>query len=88
MIGPNGAGKTTLFRMIAGLEKPDAGTLRLGETVRLAYVDQSRDVLQEDQNVWEASPTHRTRFSLASGAFPPAPMSPRSISRDPISRSG
>jgi len=54
VIGPNGAGKTTLFRMITGQEKPDAGTLRLGETVRLAYVDQSRDVLKDDANVWEA----------------------------------
>ena len=43
VIGPNGAGKTTLFRMITGQEKPDAGTLRLGETVALGYVDQSRD---------------------------------------------
>src|SRR5213592_3656313 len=54
VIGPNGAGKTTLFRMIIGQEKPDAGTLRLSETVRLAYVDQSRDVLKDDANVWEA----------------------------------
>ena len=54
VIGPNGAGKTTLFRMIAGQEKPDAGTLRLGETVHLAYVDQSRDVLDPEHNVWEA----------------------------------
>jgi ATPase subunit of ABC transporter with duplicated ATPase domains len=45
VIGGNGAGKTTLFRMITGMEKPDAGTLRLGETVKLAYVDQSRDAL-------------------------------------------
>ena len=54
VIGPNGAGKTTLFRLITGQEKTDAGTLRLGETVRLAYVDQSRDVLNPDQTVWEA----------------------------------
>src|SRR5206468_3650381 len=54
VIGGNGAGKTTLFRMITGSEKPDAGTLRLGETVKLAYVDQSRDVLNGDQSVWEA----------------------------------
>jgi sulfate-transporting ATPase len=54
VIGPNGAGKTTLFRMITGQETPDSGTLRVGETVRLASVDQSRDVLKGDQNVWEA----------------------------------
>jgi ATPase subunit of ABC transporter with duplicated ATPase domains len=54
VIGPNGAGKTTLFRMITGAEKPDAGTLRVGETVKLASVDQSRDALPPDANVWEA----------------------------------
>ena len=54
VIGPNGAGKTTLFRMITGQEKPDSGSLRVGETVKLAYVDQSRDVLKGGQNVWEA----------------------------------
>jgi ATP-binding cassette ChvD family protein len=53
VIGPNGAGKTTLFRMICGQEKPDAGTLRVGETVRLAWVDQSRDALDPKKTVWE-----------------------------------
>ena len=53
VIGPNGAGKTTLFRMIVGDEEPDAGTLRLGETVELAYVDQSRDALDPEKTVWE-----------------------------------
>jgi sulfate-transporting ATPase len=53
VIGPNGAGKTTLFRMIVGQEKPDRGTLRVGETVKLAYVDQSRDVLDGSKTVWE-----------------------------------
>jgi energy-dependent translational throttle protein EttA len=53
IIGPNGAGKTTLFRMIMGLEKPDSGSLRLGETVELAYVDQSRDALDPTKNVWQ-----------------------------------
>jgi ATP-binding cassette ChvD family protein len=53
VIGGNGAGKTTLFRMIVGQEKPDAGTLRLGETVKLAYVDQSRDALDPDKTVWQ-----------------------------------
>jgi len=54
VIGPNGAGKTTLFRMITGQERPDAGALRIGDTVSLAYVDQSRDALPADANVWEA----------------------------------
>ncbi|HEV8141454.1 MAG TPA: energy-dependent translational throttle protein EttA [Methylomirabilota bacterium] len=53
VIGPNGAGKTTLFRMIAGQEKPDGGTLRVGETVTLAYVDQSREALDAKKTVWE-----------------------------------
>ena len=53
VIGPNGAGKTTLFRMIMNREQPDAGTLRLGETVRIGYVDQSRDALSADKSVWE-----------------------------------
>ncbi len=53
VIGPNGAGKTTLFRLIVGQERPDAGHLRLGETVKLAYVDQSRDALDPGKTVWE-----------------------------------
>jgi energy-dependent translational throttle protein EttA len=53
VIGPNGAGKTTLFRMITGQERPDEGTLRLGETVQLGYVDQSRDALDPKKSVWE-----------------------------------
>jgi ATP-binding cassette ChvD family protein len=53
VIGPNGAGKTTLFRMLIGQEKPDGGSLRLGDTVQLAYVDQSRDALDPARTVWE-----------------------------------
>jgi len=53
IIGPNGAGKTTLFRMLVGQEKPDKGTLTIGETVQFAYVDQSRDALSGDKTVWE-----------------------------------
>jgi len=53
VIGPNGAGKTTLFRMITGQEKPDAGALRIGETVKIGYVDQSRDALGAHKSVWE-----------------------------------
>ena len=54
VIGPNGAGKSTLFKMLTGQEKPDAGTVELGDTVQLAYVDQSRDDLAADDTVWEA----------------------------------
>jgi ATP-binding cassette ChvD family protein len=53
VIGPNGAGKTTLFRMITGSEKPDAGALKLGDTVQIGYVDQSRDTLDANKTVWE-----------------------------------
>jgi ATP-binding cassette ChvD family protein len=53
VIGPNGAGKTTLLRMITGQDQPDEGTLRLGETVKLAYVDQSRDALDPEKTVWQ-----------------------------------
>jgi ATP-binding cassette ChvD family protein len=53
VIGPNGAGKTTLFRMITGQEKPDAGAIRIGESVKLGYVDQSRDTLESGKTVWE-----------------------------------
>lgn len=53
IIGPNGAGKTTLFRMITGAEKPDGGTIRVGDTVKVAYVDQSRDTLNPDRLLWE-----------------------------------
>ncbi|GAA0594167.1 MULTISPECIES: energy-dependent translational throttle protein EttA [Paenochrobactrum] len=53
VIGPNGAGKSTLFKMITGQEKPDSGSIRIGDTVQLGYVDQSRDHLNADKNVWE-----------------------------------
>ncbi|MCZ8101264.1 MAG: energy-dependent translational throttle protein EttA [Burkholderiales bacterium] len=54
IIGPNGAGKSTIFRMITGIEKPDSGEVRVGPTAQLAYVDQSRDALEANKNVWEA----------------------------------
>src|SRR5262249_35073434 len=53
VIGPNGVGKTTLFRMIIGVELPDAGTIRVGETVRIAYVDQSRSGIDPARTVWQ-----------------------------------
>jgi ATP-binding cassette ChvD family protein len=64
VIGPNGAGKTTLFRMIVGEEKPDAGVLRLGDTVELSYVDQSRDALDASKNVWEEISDGRDTIEL------------------------
>jgi ATPase subunit of ABC transporter with duplicated ATPase domains len=54
VVGPNGAGKSTLFKMIIGQETPDSGTIRLGDTVKLAYVDQSRDQLDPEQTIWQA----------------------------------
>lgn len=54
VVGPNGAGKSTLFKMIIGQESPDSGTIRLGDTVKLAYVDQSRDELDPEQTIWQA----------------------------------
>ncbi|MBW8875018.1 MAG: energy-dependent translational throttle protein EttA [Acidobacteria bacterium] len=70
VIGPNGAGKTTLFRMIVGQEKPDAGTIRVGETVKLAYVDQSRDSLDGDKLVWETISDGRDVVTLGSREVP------------------
>ncbi|MDH5673205.1 MAG: energy-dependent translational throttle protein EttA [Myxococcales bacterium] len=64
VVGPNGAGKTTLFRMIVGQEQPDSGSMRVGETVQLAYVDQSRDSLAEDKTVWEEISEGRETIDL------------------------
>jgi ATP-binding cassette ChvD family protein len=66
VIGPNGAGKTTLFRMITGQETPDSGTLRIGDTVTLAYVDQSRDILDPEKTIWEAISEGLDTLSLGS----------------------
>jgi ATP-binding cassette ChvD family protein len=62
VIGPNGAGKTTLFRLITGQEQPDSGSIKIGETVRLGYVDQSRDHLHANNNVWEEISGGNDRF--------------------------
>src|SRR5690349_10451195 len=64
VIGPNGAGKTTLFRMMTGKEQPDAGTLRLGDTVQIGYVDQSRDALDPQKSVWEEITEARDEVEL------------------------
>jgi energy-dependent translational throttle protein EttA len=64
VIGPNGAGKTTLLRMITGQEQPDGGTLKIGETVELAYVDQSRDALDPDKTVWEEISDKQDQITL------------------------
>jgi len=64
VVGPNGAGKTTLFRMITGQQQPDAGTIRIGETVKLTYVDQSRDVLDPDKTIFEMISDGRDNIQL------------------------
>ena len=66
IIGPNGAGKTTLFRMINGQEKPDSGTIRVGESVKLAYVDQSRETLDPKKTIWEIISGGRDVIKLGS----------------------
>jgi energy-dependent translational throttle protein EttA len=70
VIGPNGAGKTTLFRMITGQEQPDAGALRVGDTVKIAYADQSRDDLEPDRAVWEAISDGRDVVDLGGREVP------------------
>src|SRR5205814_645771 len=70
IIGPNGAGKTTLFRLIAGLEAPDSGTVRLGDTVKLAVVDQSRDALQGEKTVWEEISNEENEIDLGARTIP------------------
>ena len=66
IIGPNGAGKTTLLRLITGQEKPDSGTIRMGETVKLAYVDQSRDILDPEKTIWEVISEKQDTIQLGS----------------------
>jgi len=65
VIGPNGAGKTTLFRMITGQDKPDRGTIRIGETVKLGYVDQSRDSLDPNKTIWQVITNGQEQVQLA-----------------------
>jgi sulfate-transporting ATPase len=70
VIGPNGAGKTTLFRMIVGQEKPDGGLIRIGDTVKLGYVDQSRDTLRADKTVWEEISDGKDEIELGKKKMP------------------
>lgn len=70
IIGPNGAGKTTLFRMITGQEKPDSGTIRIGETVDLGYVDQARDELDSDKTIWQEISDGLDMITLGKKEFP------------------
>ncbi len=72
VIGPNGAGKTTLFRMIAGQEKPDTGALQLGSTVKVSYVDQSRDSLVGTNNVWQEISGGQDQIDLGAGRTVPS----------------
>ena len=70
VIGPNGAGKTTLFRMIVGQEKPDAGSIRVGDTVKLGYIDQSRDALNAEKTVWQEISDGNDEIVLGKRAMP------------------
>jgi sulfate-transporting ATPase len=66
IIGPNGAGKTTLFRLITGQDRPDAGTFKVGDSVKLAYMDQSRDALKDDDDIWQAISGGQEKIKLGS----------------------
>jgi ATP-binding cassette ChvD family protein len=70
VIGPNGAGKTTLFRMVTGQENPDSGAIRIGETVKLAYVDQSRDALNPEKTIWETISDGQDNVQLGNRQVP------------------
>jgi ATP-binding cassette ChvD family protein len=70
IIGPNGAGKSTLFKMLAGVEKPDSGTVRFGESTLISYVDQSRDALNGDNNVWQEISEGKETIDIGKRAIP------------------
>jgi energy-dependent translational throttle protein EttA len=70
VVGPNGAGKTTLFRMLVGQEKPDSGELKIGDTVKIAYVDQSRDALKGDRQVWQEIADGKDTITLGKQEVP------------------
>ena len=87
VIGPNGAGKTTMFRMITGQDKPDAGAMKIGDSVQLGYVDQSRDSLDPKKNVWEEiSDGHEIIYLGKQEIKQPRLLRRRSTSRAPTSR--
>ena len=70
IIGPNGSGKTTLFRMITGQEKPDAGEFKTGASVKLAYIEQSRDDLKSDETIWQAISEGQEKIKLGTTSTP------------------
>jgi ATPase subunit of ABC transporter with duplicated ATPase domains len=86
IIGPNGAGKSTLFRMIAGKEKPDSGEVKIGSTVKMAFVDQNRDDLSNEKPSGKTSPAGWTSSTSASSRWPAAPIAAASISTAPTSK--
>ena len=86
IVGPNGAGKTTLFKMITGKEQPDGGTIRVGETVKLCYVDQERDNLDPDKTIWETISEGQEMIWLGTRRSTPGPMWPSSTLPVPPSR--
>ena len=88
IIGPNGAGKSTLFRMISGKEKPDSGTVKIGPTVKMAFVEQSREDLENDKTVWQDVSGGLDNLVVGKFVMPSrAPTSAASTSRATTSRS-
>ncbi len=87
VVGPNGAGKTTLFKMLVGEEKPDDGEIKVGETVKLSYVEQNRAASTRRRRCGTSSPTASTTSRSATSRCRRGPTSPRSGSRAPTSRS-
>ena len=86
VIGPNGAGKSTLFRMLTGQEQPDKGRIDYGDTVKLAYVDQSRDALDGEKTVWEEISGGTDVLVLGDAEVNSAPIAAPSTSAAPTSR--
>ena len=70
VLGPNGVGKTTLFKMIVGEEQPDSGNIRIGETVRISYVDQARGRMDPNKNVWEVISDGEAHIRVGNVDFP------------------